>query len=186
MGDPQRRMGEKGSLGAIFRIVLVVVLVIVIERWSDRPTVQQRSAFRNSATSMLRWNPNRLCPLVGKGTEYEFEDEDEYDFGTIARMEKLFFARSEGHARRQAQGIIGVSPVSGFQPRATMESLGRTLGAEPFADFQPSFGGTGETPMILFVPSERHACRQVEREGGRFTAPARTQESITITMTRTI
>jgi hypothetical protein len=29
-----------------------------------------------------------------KGTEYELEFEDEYDSGTIARSETLFFARS--------------------------------------------------------------------------------------------
>jgi len=28
-----------------------------------------------------------------KGIEYELEDEDEYDSGTIARLERLFFAR---------------------------------------------------------------------------------------------
>jgi hypothetical protein len=60
MGDPQRRMGWRGSLGTIPR------------------------------------NRYRRRPLVGKGTEYEFEDE--YDFGAIARMEKLSFARSERHA----------------------------------------------------------------------------------------
>ena len=33
-------------------------------------------------------------PPVRKGAEYELEFEDEYDSGTIARSEALFFARS--------------------------------------------------------------------------------------------
>jgi hypothetical protein len=32
--------------------------------------------------------------FVEKGTEYELEFEDEYDSGTIARSQRLFFARS--------------------------------------------------------------------------------------------
>jgi hypothetical protein len=34
-----------------------------------------------------------LRSLVGKGNQYELEFEDEYDSGTIAKLERLFFAR---------------------------------------------------------------------------------------------
>jgi hypothetical protein len=50
----------------------------------------------------------------------------------------ILFARPQRHARRQAQGIIGVSPVfPAPAKRHDRKPERHTLPAETFADFQP-------------------------------------------------
>jgi hypothetical protein len=53
-------------------------------------------------------------------------------------MPVILFARPQASARHRVQGIIGVSPVSRFLPRATLRSKRRILPAEPFPRFQPA------------------------------------------------
>jgi hypothetical protein len=54
------------------------------------------------------------------------------------------------HARRRAQGIIGVSPVSRNAAKGDdRKTKGRILPAKAFADFQPSFRDTGWKPMLV-------------------------------------
>jgi hypothetical protein len=68
----------------------------------------------------------------------------------------ILFAWFQGHARRQVQGIIGVSPVSWFPPTATIESVKADFASESFTDFQPSYRDTGGTPMILYARPQGH------------------------------
>jgi hypothetical protein len=46
----------------------------------------------------------------------------------------ILFARPQDHARRQVQGLIGVSPVSRFSLRTTIKAARPILPAEVFAD----------------------------------------------------
>ena len=66
-------------------------------------------------------------------------------------------------ARSRAQGSIGVPPVfpNGVQDD-DQKLAGRTSHREPFADLQPSFRDTGETPML--PSARRHAAPKARRE----------------------
>ena len=72
------------------------------------------------------------------------------------------YARRVGRARRRAEGIIGVSPVSPLPPRATIK-IPKTDIAPVGADIQPSFRNTGETPMILSLGDKRAVLKVLSR-----------------------
>jgi hypothetical protein len=77
----------------------------------------------------------------------------------------ILFVPPQRHAPRQAQCIIGVSPVFPIRAKGDdQKPEGRSCPLELLADFPALIPrDTGGTPMILFVPPQRHARRQAQR-----------------------
>jgi hypothetical protein len=127
-----------------------------------------RSASASRTSPSPRYHRRLACvPIPPKGDDRKPErqtlpTEPFADFQPSFRgtggTPMILFARPQLHARRQAYGIIGVSPVSRIPAKGDDRKPKRqTLPAEPSADFQPSFPGTGGTPMILFARPQLHA-----------------------------